>query len=132
MKIRDYFHEFIFGIGKVIMYIFMALSTKVRSLAIFQLITDTSQNSKANITPLTFFLFHLWLKHNKGILFLNIWINAILTIQPDILKDNHMVTAIHVPIKVWSAKDNSEILDLSLIHWKLVQIGLVAVFDVFD
>jgi hypothetical protein len=85
-------------------------------LAVFELIANTSQYSKADLTPLAFFLFHLGLKHSKGILLLNIRINPILVIQPNILENNHMVTTIHVSIQVRPAKDDSEILDFGLIH----------------
>jgi hypothetical protein len=120
VNIGNYFHEFIFGICKIIVHVFMALSTQVRILAIFKLIADTGQLSKATLTAFAFSLFHFWLKNYKRILFLDIRIDSIFVIESDIFEYNHMVTAIHVSVKIRPAKDHSKIFDLSLAHWKLV------------
>ncbi len=131
MKIWDDLQKLVFEVREIIVYVFMALSAKVRCLAIFQFITYTSKDSEVDLTSLAFSLFHFGLKNNKRILFLNIWINSILTIKPDIFENNHVITAIHVSIEIRPSKDNSKIFYFGQVHGELMQISLVAVFDIF-
>jgi len=131
MQIWDDFHVLVFWVGEVVVDVFVALSAQVGGLTVFQLVTDTGHNRETYVTAFAFSLFHLWLKHHKGILFLDVRVNAAFVVEPDVLENNHMVTASLVSVKVRPSENYSQVFYFGLVHRKLVEICLVTHFDVF-